>query len=306
MTEGPSIGAVRTEPVRVLFVAADCSLQNYTRRTELAAWYEGVLADCCEGRLQVAIAFGDAGGQMRERMAAHEIPLNPRVTYLPLDTNLSYGAIGEGWDHARRALLEAIDQFRPDVIQCLGSEWPYGAIAEDVSIPVVIHMMGFLNIYYPSTDMANGYTHEQPQPKRRSLRFWRSEPEPVVDEFRALCERNAEFERCVMRANRYFMGRTEWDRNIVRYYAPGSQYFQVSECIKHPFVRHAGSWRYHFGGKLRLLTVSTADDRKGNTVILQTAMVLKETLVSTSSGGLPATRSSSTAMSGVVASAPQT
>lgn len=57
------------------------------------------------------------------------------------------------------------------------------SIEEVVDIPVVIHMMGFLNVYYSALDMMHG----------------RSE----------VVERSAAFERRTMRANRFFMGRTE-------------------------------------------------------------------------------------------------
>ena len=273
MIEEHTLKGSSTNPIRVLFVSHECLMQNYTGQMEYVAWYEGALARYCGNRVRIGVAFGN-DGQAGGSPCETAIPTDSDIAYFPLNVNMGYGAIGKEWELARLALLDVIDQFKPDIIQCLGSEWPYGAIADDVDAPVVIHMMGFLNIYYPSIDMANGYTHEEPlwRIARKKLSFGKRNPSDV----RAKCEQCAAFERRVMLANRYFMGRTEWDKNIVKFYSPGSRYYHVPEFIHYPFIREAGSWKYHFDGKLRLLTVSAADDRKGIEIILQTAKLLMD------------------------------
>ena len=262
------------KPIRVLFISHECHREHYTERTEYALWYEGALAFYGGSRVHVGIAFGDSSGQADGQPAELSPPSDSSISYFPLNVNLGYGATGEEWESARCALLDVIRRFEPDVIQCFGSEWPHGAIAEDVDIPVIIHLMGFLNVYYSAIDMANGYSHEASVRRlgKRKLPFRKRN----VDENRVAVERNAAFERRVMKANRFFMGRTEWDKNIVKYYSPGARYFHVPEMLRLPFIQEAGCWRYHLGDKVRLLTVSSADDRKGIEIILRTAQVLKE------------------------------
>ena len=261
-------------PIRVLFIFHECLWQDFIGKKEPVAWYEGVLAHYCGNEVCVALAFGNSGSRAYDPSCELDPTWNSSITYFPLDVNLGYGAIGGEWNLARTALLGVIDEFKPDIIHCFGSEWPYGAIAENVDIPVVIHMMGFLNIYYSSIDMANGRTFEESV--RHAL--WRKLPfgKRNHNAAKTKCEEYAAFERSVMKANRYFMGRTNWDRNIVKHYSPGSRYFNVSECIHYPFMRDASSWRYHFDGNLKLLTVSSADGRKGIEIILRTAKLLKE------------------------------
>jgi len=261
-------------PIRVLFISSGCHLQDFTGQMEYVAWCEGALASFCGNRVRVGIAFGCDDGQTSSPSCETAIPADSDIAYFPLNVNMNYGAIGKEWELARRALLDVIDRFEPDIIQCYGSELPYGAIAEYVDIPVVIHMMGFLNIYYLSIDMAHGHTYEKPirRKMKRVLSFVKLNPFDV----RTICEKRATFERRVMVANRYFMGRTDWDKNIVKFYSPGSHYYHVPEFIHYPFIREAGTWKYHFDGKLRLLTVSSADDRKGIEIILQTAKLLKD------------------------------
>ena len=44
--------------------------------------------------------------------------------------------------------INVVDDFKPDIIHCFGTErWHYGLLAAKVNVPVVIHMMGNINIY---------------------------------------------------------------------------------------------------------------------------------------------------------------
>ena len=262
------------KPIRVLFISQECQVQHYTEQTEYAHWYEGAFAFYGGNRVHVGIAYAESKEGEGDSPCVSGHHRDAGITYFPLKVNLNYGALGQEWEVARCALLDVINQFEPDIVQCFGSEWPHAAIAEDIDVPVVVHMMGFLNIYYLATDMANGSLFWGPArfAKIRKLLFgWRNR-----DDVEALKERTASFERHVMKVNRFFIGRTEWDKNIVRYYSPGSRYFEVPEFIRLPFIREAGCWRYHFNGKLNLLTVASADDRKGIEIVLLTAKLLKE------------------------------
>lgn len=198
------------------------------------------------------------------------------ITYYAVHSDMSVGISEEQWEQAKAELLRIIDDFQPDVIQCFGAEWPYGRIAEATQVPVVIHMMGFLNIYFLSVDMLYGRSCTDRERlsvrMRRALRRLVKGTGPYV---RWEVPR-AESERRVMAANRYFHGRTEWDRNVVKYFSPGSEYFHVEELVKPSVYAAAGKWNPCRDGKIRLFTCSAGDDRKGNDIILRTAKILKE------------------------------
>ena len=178
------------------------------------------------------------------------------------------------WEYIRPEILAAIEDFKPDVIQCFGSEWPYGMIADDVDIPVVIHMQGFLNAYAMSGKLL---------PHSDSVRriLISRVPETIKRQIRK-DDRREELEREIMRINHYFMGRTCWDKNIVKYFSPGSVYYQVPELIRPCFYDAAGTWNGYSSknrdDQIRLLTVSQASPLKGNEIILYTAKILKEQL----------------------------
>ena len=255
--------------MRVLWIASGCSLQDEPDNPGLTGRTEPLMTRYCACRIQLAVAYRADG--------AHERRLvRDGITYYAVDADLGVGLSDEGWEKAKKALLAVAEEYRPDIIQCFGAEWPYGAIAGNVDVPVVIHMMGFLNVYFLSLRMVrrDGERSTMAQRLRARLRelLRRSDPQESPEGW---CMR---WERQVMSTNRYFFGRTRWDRDIVRHYAPGARYYHVPEAIKPGIWEAAGRWRYHGGGRLRLFSLSSADDRKGNEIILLASRILKEDL----------------------------
>lgn len=180
-------------------------------------------------------------------------------------------SVWKRWDDIRPKILKAIDDFKPDIIHCFGSEWPYGAIVNDVDIPVVIHMQGFLNIYNMSQEMAVSKYDQFKDAIFNPLKLYR------LATTRKNERSKVDFERKLMVANHYFMGRTEWDKNICKYFSPGSKYYHVSEAIR-PDIYDAVKLWHDTGGSLRLITITQAGYLKGNEIILRAAKILKEDL----------------------------
>lgn len=174
------------------------------------------------------------------------------------------------WRFLKPLVLKVIDDFKPDIIQCFGTEWPFGLIANEIDIPVVIHMQGFANIYALSASMCCRtsdlfkYHHYNPI---SMFRYW----------YRSLkTEKSNRREQEVMQRNKYYMGRTEWDKNIVKYYSPSSRYFHCEEAIRPEILHSDRKWKFVQHKKMRIVTISGASALKGNGLILRTAKILKE------------------------------
>jgi len=174
------------------------------------------------------------------------------------------------WEYIRPEILAAIEDFKPDVIQCFGSEWPYGMIADYTDIPVIIHMQGFLNEYKLASLL---------RPADDALKACIRKMMPGVVRF-LKPNNETELEADLMSKNHYFMGRTEWDRNIVKHFSPGAKYYKISEAMRPEILEAAGTWTgfHHSHEKLRLLTISQASFLKGNDIILYAARIMKELL----------------------------
>lgn len=173
------------------------------------------------------------------------------------------------WQLMKPVLLKYIDEFKPDVIQCFGSEWPYGLLAQEVHLPVIIHMQGFLNIYSMSGEMSLSrydrlycgdifFT--------RILRYIKAPGDARFSNNR---------ERIIMQKNRYFLGRTDWDKDIVHYFSDNGKYFYCAEAIR-PIIYYSKSkWTYNLQQRMKLITITSGSVLKGNEIILRTANLLK-------------------------------
>lgn len=173
------------------------------------------------------------------------------------------------WERLRVKMLEIIDDFKPDMIQCFGSEWPYGLIAEYTNVPVVIHMQGFANIYNESCELV--YSDWE------YIRCNNYNPKVA---FTTLTNRKKNLsglskERHVMKINKFFMGRTHWDEAIVCNYSPKSKYYYCPEALR-PEIYDAPKWKPNKSTTMRLVTITQAGTLKGNEIILRTAKILKE------------------------------
>lgn len=174
------------------------------------------------------------------------------------------------WEMLRPCMQKVIDDFNPDIIQCFGTEWPFGLISECTEVPVVIHMQGFSTIYSMSGRMAYRtydiykFHHYNPL---SIVHFWyRSTKTP----------KSFERESRIMKVNRHFMGRTEWDKNLVRYYSPAAHYYHCEEALRKEITEASYQWRYQKREKMRIVTISSASTLKGNGIILQTAKLMTE------------------------------
>ena len=173
------------------------------------------------------------------------------------------------WRLMKPVFLKYIDEFQPDVIQCFGSEWPYGLLVQEVNIPFVIHMQGFLNIYSMSGEMSlsrydrlycGDYFF------KRILRYIKAPGDARFANNR---------ERIVMQKNSYFLGRTNWDKDIVHYFSNNGKYFYCAEAIRPIIYNSKSQWIYKPQQIMKLVTITSGSVLKGNEIILRTANLLK-------------------------------
>lgn len=219
--------------------------------------------------IQLGIAFEHSDRCFKiERDGVTYYPINKFVSRwdkLKLMFDYNYD-----WELLRPSMLKVIEDFKPDVIQCFGSEWPFGLIAGCVDIPTVIHMQGFSTIYSLSSQMTHRiydiYKYHNYNPFSMFHYWYRNTKRPM----------SRAREKAIMAMNKYFMGRTEWDRNIVKFYNTQAMYFHCEEALRTEIVNSSLRWHYQKRPKMRIVTISSASSLKGNDLILRTAQLLKE------------------------------
>lgn len=220
--------------------------------------------------IELAIAFEHAGkGERREIEGVKYYPINITYSFFERQRN-KYSwevSIGKILDKA----LAVIDDFKPDLIQVFGSEWCFGLLAERTNIPIVIHMQGSIPPYnnalmpplYSVWDLIIGMGWSP----RTQFNAWLG---------RKKDKSRQEMEERILRSVNYYMGRTAWDKNIVRLFNPNCHYYYCSEALRKSFVEAAKLWRPPKNKKFKIVTTGISSFWKGIDTILRTAHLLKE------------------------------
>lgn len=167
--------------------------------------------------------------------------------------------------------LKVINDFNPDIIQIFGSENDFGLICDKTDVPVVIHMQGSLppyhNALFPIGMNRYDFLTTKGLTWRRRLIGWRSEPAFYRDACR---------EDMILRSCQNFMGRTDWDKNLISLYNPNANYFHCEEALRDSFINSDKKWAGDKEHKFKIVSVISTPWYKGADLILKTAKLLKD------------------------------
>ena len=182
--------------------------------------------------LGIAFEYGDGKFKIRKDDVVY-YPMN--ISNTIKDRLIEKVDFNYKWERTKVKMLEVIEDFKPDIIQCFGSENLYGLIKDYTDIPIVIHMQGFSNIYNESSQLV--YSDWE------YIRCNNYNPKVAFTELtnRKKYQASLADERHLMRINKFFMGRTSWDKEIVNNYSPKSYYFYCSEALR-PDIYDAPKW----------------------------------------------------------------
>ena len=166
--------------------------------------------------------------------------------------------------------LKIIDDFKPDIIHVFGSEQSFGLVSLYTKIPVVIHIQGilnpYLNAYYaPGSNILDLI-------KQNILK-----PLKIINVLRGMSifKFNTHRESIILKNCKYYLGRTEWDKNVTSLYAPESTYYYCSEVLRDVFY-NAKPWQRSEQTKLILVSTISKTSYKGFDLILKTAKLLHD------------------------------
>ena len=165
--------------------------------------------------------------------------------------------------------LEIIKDFKPDLIHIFGSERSFGLIIQYTKVPVILQIQGnlssvirkwFLSInpidvirYSPFKILILGYDflHSYLLFKKKAIR-----------------------ERVILEKCKYIIGRTDWDRRIMKIHAPNSAYFHCDEIIRSAFYNY--KWEVNQTKSNTLISIIKPVTYKGIETILETSNLLNK------------------------------
>lgn len=259
--------------MRVLWFEVTVPSRYKFEDAPIAGWQdslEEIVRTC--GDIELVIAFeGTEGMRPKKVDGVDYIPLVPHFSF----GDRKYSNYTNRWNRANKIVplaVKCMEEVKPDIIQCFGSEWEFGQVAKYTDIPVVIHMQGCIAPYNdalfpPGYSISDRILQAGLNPFRQ-FRIWRSR------HFRKTWE---DMEQSNFKAVSNYMGRTEWDRQLVEMFHPGANYFHVEEALRPSFIETAEEWQPKEGNRrLRLMTTGCSTHWKGMDTLLRTAHVLKE------------------------------
>lgn len=219
-----------------------------------------------EPSIELAVAFNYNGQGSRSEKDG--------VVYYPIESqsrSIRSKILGKNNSNIEK-YLHIIHDFKPDIIQIFGSENEYGEICKHTSIPVVIHMQGCLPPYQNALFPVDMNQYDFIFTGGLSLiRRWvglRSKP---------AFARSAQREVETIKHCRFFMGRTEWDHNLIKLYHPEANYYHVEEALRDSFWNDGRIWKHQPDKhKKTIISVISNPWYKGYDLILKTAKLLKE------------------------------
>lgn len=181
--------------------------------------------------------------------------------------------VGRSLDQTLHACRDLVSQWRPDLIHIHGTEAAYGLLSARslVKCPTLISLQGLMGPYSEwyhyfgnNSFMDIVRMHrwlEIPAMRGHWIIFWRM-------------RRIAKREREIIAGNRFFIGRTGWDRAYIRALNPSAQYFHGGELLREAFWQE----RWSIGRARRhriIFTNAGGYPRKGTETLLKAVKLLQ-------------------------------
>jgi glycosyltransferase involved in cell wall biosynthesis len=145
-------------------------------------------------------------------------------------------------DVIQSKIAEIIRGFQPDVIHIHGTEYFFGCMDESVygGVPVVVSLQGILS---GCARQMNGALH--PDEVRWTNFCLRGilKGQTILGEQHKWLKDRTEQESRVIKQQRNFIGRTEWDESWVRYYNPSARYYHVDEALRSVFYSESHKYQ---------------------------------------------------------------
>jgi len=169
-----------------------------------------------------------------------------------------------------QACIKVIDDFKPDIIQVFGSEWCWGLLYKYTKIPIVLHLQGSLPQYHNCRFPAGFSMHDV-------YIGYLFRPRKIIHEI--IGGRNLKIrvkrEEDILSHVHYYMGRTQWDKDITYLYNPAREYFHCDEAINPDIYQSEEKWQQKKCTEIKIVTIG-AHFLKGIDVVYKTMSLLKK------------------------------
>ncbi len=166
--------------------------------------------------------------------------------------------------------LEIVADFKPDIINIFGTEDGFGLIANQVNVPVIVHIQGILTVY--ELKWFSGNVSKADLARYSNVKSF-IQATSLLHNYHYI-KSAASREREIFKINSFFFGRTDWDRRVTAVLSPLAQYHVSNELLRKEFYQ--AEWVSTQRGKKRFISTIQANIYKGLETILEAALLLKQ------------------------------
>jgi glycosyltransferase involved in cell wall biosynthesis len=166
-------------------------------------------------------------------------------------------------------IKKVVDDFNPDIIQTFGTENPFGLIIPELSKPVIMHIQGFLTVW--KAKYFSGISSFE-QLRYSSLKDFILRGGSYYGF--VTFQKRTKIEEKVISNCHYFMGRTDFDKRIISFLAPGSTYFHCEEFIRKEFFLK--QWDFPTGNEITCISILNGTTYKGIDLIVESSLILQK------------------------------
>lgn len=167
--------------------------------------------------------------------------------------------------------LRVINDFEPDLIHVHGVEINFGLLRKFVNtdIPIVCSIQGLIN---PCYEFLKYSVATLQLSKYKSVKNWlgRGGVKSALKNWRSY----RIIEKEILQINKYFVGRTTWDKAQLAAFNPSAHYFQGEELLRTPF--YSKNWFIKERIRHRVFISSVAYPLKGFHILLKAIAILKK------------------------------
>lgn len=241
--------------------------------TEIGGWISALQARLTEvNEIQLAVAFPNNKNEFNTFTQG-----NTRYFAYPTsdDNGILRGFI-KRWGHKIESedeiqyFFTIIDQFRPDLIHIFGSERQYGLITDQCRLPVILQVQGNLNACFSKWFSGISFYEVIRYCNKKNLILGYG----IFHQF-YLFKKRALREQRVLSQCKVVVGRTDWDKRIMKIFASQAKYYHCDELMRAEFY----NYNWQLPGKSKILILSTLSPviYKGLETVMNASALLMST-----------------------------
>ena len=158
---------------------------------------------------------------------------------------------------------QVVREFHPDIVHIHGTEEFYGLLTERIDAPVVVSLQGILSAYVRVYFGSMGWREICCSPR-------------IIRHF-LMMNRKTRTEKKIFKANRYFIGRTQWDRSHLTSLAHDNHvYYHCDEVMRKAFYEE--EWNINDTTPGTIACISSSYAYKGIDCLLEAIAQVKKKL----------------------------